>query len=199
MDWDREWVERYHRKQTTTRTALKRLAREYRLARGLLGELPPDALVLDAPCGIGPHSRRLREEGLRVLALDVNPWMLAYAQREALPERCVQGDLRRLPLAEQVVDAAIVIRIFHYLEQPAERRAVLAELARVVRGRIVLSFMHPVAFAPLVKRRPTRKTQTLAAIRADAAACGLRVARVRPVLPFVKRLWFVALEPERGS
>ena len=31
-------------------------------------------------------------------------------------------------------------------------------------------------------------------IRADAAACGLRVAKVRPVLPFVKRMWFAALE-----
>lgn len=195
MDWDREWVERYHRKQTTTRTALKRLKREYRISRALLGELSPGALVLDAPCGIGPHSRRLREDGLAVLALDVNPWMLAYAQREAQPARCVQGDLRQLPLADGVADAAIVIRIFHYLDEPAERRAVLAELARVVRGRIVVSFMHPVAVAPLLKRRPTRKTQTLGEIRADAEACGLRVAQVRPVLPFVKRLWFVALEP----
>ena len=43
---DRPWVERYHRKQTTTRTAASRLRREYRIARSLLGELRAGATIL---------------------------------------------------------------------------------------------------------------------------------------------------------
>lgn len=191
---DRPWVERYHRKQTTTRTAAGRLRREYRIARSLLGELPARATILDLPCGIGPHSRRLTQEGHRVISVDRNRWMLGYAHHEAKPYLCVQGDARQIPLQNDLADGALVIRLFHYLDEPAERQAVLSEVSRVTRGRIVLSFMHPIAVAPLLKARPTRKTQDLAQIRQDAEACGLRVAKVRPVFPFVKRHWFVALE-----
>ncbi|MGE0711103.1 MAG: class I SAM-dependent methyltransferase [Planctomycetota bacterium] len=191
---DREWVERYHRKQTGTRTAQRRLRREHRIVRALLGPLGPGAVVLDVPCGIGPHTRRLQEEGLRVIACDRNRWMLEHALRDARPWRLLQADARRLPLASDVADAALVIRLLHYLDDPAERRAVLSEAARVARGPVVISFMHPIAVAPLLKARPTRKTQDVATIRRDAEACGLRVARLRPVFPFVKRIWFAALE-----
>ncbi len=192
---DEQQVERYHRKQTTTRTARRRLARETAIVRGLLADLAPSSLILDAPCGVGPNTRSLQAAGYRVIALDLNPFMLRHAVRDAAPAHTVRADAFALPLADRSVDAVVVVRLLHYLATADERRALLAEARRVARRRVVVSFMHRIAVAPLLKARPTRKTTDVTTLRADAAAVGLRVTRVRPVLPFVKRMWFVALEP----
>jgi ubiquinone/menaquinone biosynthesis C-methylase UbiE len=193
----REGADRYYRKRTTSPTARRRLRREYAIVRRLLGDLPPGATVVDAPCGIGPHSRRLKEEGFRVIGVDKSPHMLRHAVADDTCHHALIGDVRALPLADDCAAGALVIRLLHYMDRPEDRRALLREAGRVA-PRVVVSFMHPVAVAPLLKARPTRKTQTLATIRADAEAVGLRIARVRPVFPVLKRLWFVALERSGG-
>ncbi|MBI4574653.1 MAG: class I SAM-dependent methyltransferase [Planctomycetes bacterium] len=196
VNMDAAAAERYHARRTTLASARRRLFREWAIVRGLLGPLRSGERVLDCPCGIGPHARRLGELGARVVAADLSPAMLAYAVREAAPAWAVVADARRLPLRDRSVDATLVVRLLHHLGLREDRLAVLREAARVSRTRVVVSFMHRIALAPLLRPRPTRSTMDLSAFRREAASAGLRVERVRPVLPFVKRMWFVALVPD---
>lgn len=150
--------------------------------------------MVDAPCGIGPHLPGLAALGARVFALDLSPHMLRYARRDGAPELALQADVRRLPLADDAADSIILIRLWRYLKTPAERIAVLSEARRVARRRVVISFLHPISYASLVRTNPTRDTITLATLRAEAAQAGLAVVKLRPLAPFVKRMWFAAFE-----
>lgn len=162
--------------------------------RRLLGAVPRGALVVDAPCGIGPHIPGLQALGARVLALDLSPHMLAHAQADARPALALQADVRHLPLQSDAADSIIQIRLWRYLKTPAERLAVLREARRVARRRVVISFLHPISYAALVRANPTRDTISLTTLRAEAAQAGLRVVKLRPLAPFVKRMWFAAFE-----
>ena len=59
-------------------------------------DLPPEATVLDAPCGHGRIANRLAARGLRVVGLDTNQGFLELARRDA---------------ADSEVDARSVLRL----------------------------------------------------------------------------------------
>jgi len=102
-----------------------------------LGDLR-GGLFLDACCGTGDLSLALEAAGGRVLGIDFTPEMLARAQVKGDGRRAgfVAADALRLPLRDASVDAATIA---FGLRNVADRRAGLAELARVVRpGGLVL-------------------------------------------------------------
>lgn len=61
-------------------------------------------MLLDAGCGTGYFSRRWREMGKQVTALDLSPGMLDMARALDSAESYIPGDIERLPLADQSVD-----------------------------------------------------------------------------------------------
>jgi SAM-dependent methyltransferase len=98
-------------------------------ADGVLARLEPvrarDGLVLEFGCGSGLLTRYLVDAGLRVLATDASPAMLAIA-RETLGDRC---EIRRLTLPDDPIpEADAIVGIGHalsYLDTAADiRRAV---------------------------------------------------------------------------
>lgn len=60
--------------------------------------------VLDAGCGTGRFSRRWRDAGCRVTALDLSDAMLTQAQATEAAHAYVCGDIEALPLADGCVD-----------------------------------------------------------------------------------------------
>jgi len=60
--------------------------------------------VLDAGCGTGYFSRRWRDMGKQVTALDLSQGMLDVASALNSAESYIPGDIERLPLADQSVD-----------------------------------------------------------------------------------------------
>ena len=72
----------------------------------LMALLPPSEVgsVLDAGCGTGWFSRRWREKGHQVIALDLSPGMLAQARRDASAQHYLLGDIEALPLQRHSVD-----------------------------------------------------------------------------------------------
>jgi SAM-dependent methyltransferase len=112
-------------------------------AIGSLGELVPGASVLDIPTGGGVALRGIRPgQGIRYVAADISPGMLARA-RAAARERGVGdqvefevADVERLPFAVGEFDRVISFAGLHCFPRP---RAAVLEIARVIRpgGRFI--------------------------------------------------------------
>lgn len=108
------------------------------LIHQLLNDIP-QGKILDAGCGTGYVSRRLRmHDKYEITALDISQDMLNEAQRNNVADYYVQGDIEHLPLLSNQFDAVIsslAIQWCHSLEQA------LTELVRVLKpgGHLYLS------------------------------------------------------------
>lgn len=105
----------------------------------LAADLPDGARVLDAGCGAG---RAVLETlgDYETLGLDLSASQLALAGERAPGAALVRGDLARLPLAADSVDA--VTSLHAVIHVPRERHgATFAEFARVCRpgGRLLVT------------------------------------------------------------
>lgn len=119
------------------------------VVRALLAALTPGVAV-DAGCGSGRHSAHLAELGHAVIGVDASPEMLAFA-RERVPGGDFRtGDVRALPVADDIADVVVCALAISHLPD----LAAVAELARVLRpgGTLVLSNPHPFATAVLGAR-----------------------------------------------
>jgi SAM-dependent methyltransferase len=168
------------------------------------GWLPAAGPVLDLGSGTGHLSARIeRELGLEVVGADVSDIHVTGRP----PVLVADG---ALPFANDAFAAALLFFMLHY---PAEPRGLLAEVARVTRGPVILvQSLHASRFgyawlrarefvwstiafhlSKLVGYVPrdatfsmaARRFYTAATLERDAAAAGLRVRsrRERPVLP----------------
>jgi SAM-dependent methyltransferase len=122
-----------------------------------VAELAPrdGGIVLDAGCGTGRALPALRD-GVggtgTVIAVDLTAEMLAEAIRRGRGALAtlVMGDVTRLPLATEAVDAIFAAGLLPHLPDPV---AGLAELARVTRPGGRLALFHPVGRAATARRR----------------------------------------------
>jgi len=113
---------------------------EVEILRAFLGSLSEPERLLDAGCGQGtPILRKLHAAG-SALGVDFSRAQLRLADR-AVPEAAlVQGELTRLPVAGDTVDAVTAYHSLIHL--PLEdRAAAFAEFARVLApgGRLLVS------------------------------------------------------------
>jgi SAM-dependent methyltransferase len=193
---------RYERRRyggLVRRTNLRLVVRA--ILRGLDGVLP-GGLVLDAPCGTGILSEPLRARGLRVVAADISPAMLDVAHGRGGDLSYVRADLERPPFRAGIFDGAVCNRFLMHLPS-ATRIAVLRALAAASRGPLVVTVCHPYtiksagrALRRLVGARAKRSPRiTRAELDAEAAAAGLRVARLIAVMPFFSEIWVAVLVP----
>jgi ubiquinone/menaquinone biosynthesis C-methylase UbiE len=110
---------------------------EQAVVREILDGLPP-GVALDAACGTGRHATYLAELGHEVIGVDSSPEMLAVARTKVPSGEFHEGDLYRLPLADETVDLVVcAIALSHV---PDLDRA-MGELVRVLRpgGHLVIS------------------------------------------------------------
>ena len=126
------------------------------LARAVSG---PVRTVLDLACGSGAMTRELASTGRTVIGVDISSAELALAAERA-PGPWLQGDIRRLPLADNSVDA--VTASLGLVVVP-EREQVLAEVTRVLKPGGVLAAIAPSlrGIAPRDVRVLTRVTTRL--------------------------------------
>jgi ubiquinone/menaquinone biosynthesis C-methylase UbiE len=145
--------------------------------------------ILDAGCGAGPLSARLRDRGAVVSGFDASAAMVALARK-----RLGDGvDLRvaalgePLPYDDAAFDDVVSSLVLHYLEDwgPA-----LAELRRVLRpgGRLIVAVQHPFTDYVYCDPRPNYHETTswtdewtlLPAVRDQRAAARPGRARAPP-------------------
>ena len=174
--------------------------RDARLLRALFARhaVPATGLVLDAACGPGRMADAVLGSGgsserfARYVGCDVARAMLA---EHALPGRAVQASVAALPFADRAFETAVLCRLLHHLADPAERRCVLAELARVTRSWIAVSFWdagtwrgrrrrpRPAGFPASTRRRDARIAIARAELAEELAAAGAEVVGWRSSFP----------------
>jgi SAM-dependent methyltransferase len=174
--------------------------REQGLVRDLLARIDPKpAAILDIPCGHGRFTAQFRQAALeRVVCSDL--WQrhldaLAAAEPpEGTPIVLRQADLLgRLPFDDREFDLVFDFRLFQHLQESGQRRHVAAELARVARRHLIVSYyrtpsLHAVqqALRRVVRRRMYRvQFQKGDEFRALFTDLGCRVRGEWPVLPMV--------------
>lgn len=108
------------------------------------GAPEPGARCLDVCTGTGGVALALAARGADVVGLDLSPGMLVQAERKARVRglsdrtRFVQMDAQRMTFAERSFDLVTCCMALHEMAE-GERAAVLAEIARVARGRVVVA------------------------------------------------------------
>jgi len=99
--------------------------------------LSAGARVADVGCGHGRHALALAQRGARVVGADASGPLLSRARdlghELGVPAQWVRADMRSLPFRSQAFDAALSMDAFGFFATDDEDRAVLAELARIVR------------------------------------------------------------------
>ena len=108
-----------------------------RTAASLAPLLDPVCPVVEVGIGTGVVALGLRELGFTVVGVDLSPAMAQRARRR-LGSVVAVADAARLPVADAVVEQAVSVWLLHVV---ADRAAVLAEVARVLRpgGRYLVS------------------------------------------------------------
>ena len=101
--------------------------------------------LLDVGCGTGCFLREVKTNRprLQVIGLDLSPYYLAVARRKLQPwsrARFVEGMAEVMPFGDEEFDTVTCIYLFHELP-PEVRRAVVAEIRRVLRPGGVLIFV----------------------------------------------------------
>jgi malonyl-CoA O-methyltransferase len=96
----------------------------------------PGVQLLDAGCGTGHFSRRWRELGKQVTALDLAPGMLAFARQQQAADDYLLGDIENVPLPDAAVDICFSSLVVQWC---SDLPRALAELYRVTRpGGVIL-------------------------------------------------------------
>jgi len=178
-----------------------------------LDGLTPGSRVLDLPCGSGRLEAMLVKRGFDVVAADYSMPMIEVARayhaegvladpatRERL--RFERQDVMSTTFEDQSFDAVICNRLLHHYPEPGTRRRILAELARICRGRLIVSYYDNFALSAvkfhLVNRlrgvKPVDRIPISSArFRADCEAVGLRCVRRLPVRNGISPQTYVVL------
>ena len=104
----------------------------------LAATLPSDAVVGELGCGSAPLSQLIAPFVSQAIAIDSSTAMLSAARQrlQGLGNvRIEQATLTELPLADQSLDAAWLVLVLPYLDDPVE---VLRESARVLKPKAAL-------------------------------------------------------------
>src|SRR5690349_3864702 len=89
--------------------------------------------VVDIGCGDGAFVRALRGAGADAIGVDID---VQPAHRRDPEGRYLKGGAERLPLPDQSVDVATMMRSLHHVPDP---RSAFPELARVVREYVYIA------------------------------------------------------------
>ena len=129
---------RWTRSPRARRTHAKELAIVAAFLKGCEADQGGDALkdLLDVPCGTGRFRSLLQDHASTLVSLDASREMLAAAP--GAPQ--LQASVHQLPLLGRSADFILCSRLLHHFQTSTERAMVLAELARVSRRWIVLSY-----------------------------------------------------------
>jgi ubiquinone/menaquinone biosynthesis C-methylase UbiE len=122
--------------------------------------LPGGSVIADMGCGTGSVTAGLARHAARVLAVDSSAAMLKAARRRMAGMANVQlirADLSTVPVDTASVDAALLILVLSYVEEPRE---VLREAARILKpdGRVVVVDLLPHDSEDFRRRMAHRRT-----------------------------------------
>ena len=169
-------------------------------------QLVPPGRVLDVPCGCGRVGFWLARCGFTVTAADLSDAMLEITREEAARQSLAvdvqKQDVERLQFAAKSFDSVISFRLFHHFPNREIRARVVAELCRVARRQVVISYFSPWSTSALKQRgqffffnHPQKKFPTSRhELRGYFEANGFRLVRDFAQSPFFHTLHLAVFE-----
>jgi SAM-dependent methyltransferase len=129
--------------------------REYSLIARLLSSQPRSGTLLELPCGGGRLSPAMDGFSDLMIEADVALGQVQYGRRHSevkTPQVWMTASALRIPFRDASVDAVVCIRLCHHLPRAEEREQLVAELLRVARRFVVLTFFDYHSFKNLLRR-----------------------------------------------
>ncbi|MDX1498806.1 MAG: class I SAM-dependent methyltransferase [Woeseiaceae bacterium] len=177
----RRYNEAYRDKPTKRWSTVRELA----LLGRLFDSQPHCRTLLDIPCGGGRLSEAIASATTTLIEADTGLGQLLYA-REQSPVRSsrlwMTASAFHIPFADESIDAVVCIRLCHHLPTQAEREHLLAELLRVARRYVVMTFFDYHSPKNLLRRlrapfnnKPPKLTMTRQRVAEVAAAHGAKL------------------------
>ena len=165
------------------RKPLKRLSttREHQILQHLLRGQPHSATMLEIPCGGGRISPQLEHATDLLIQADTGLGQILYGMTQeklSIPQMWMTANAFHIPLRDSSVDAVVCIRLSHHLPANRQREALLAELLRVARGYVIMTFFDYHSIKNTLRRLRNKKpklTMKLSRVSAVAAAHGARL------------------------
>jgi 2-polyprenyl-3-methyl-5-hydroxy-6-metoxy-1,4-benzoquinol methylase len=165
-------------------------AAEWEAVRACL-ELSPGLTVLDAGCGPGYYSLRLREAGAEVRGMDLSPAMLA--EYRALDFEGEEASLETFR-SDARYDRILAAGVLEFVDDPA---TALRNLAGLLKDGGLLVCLIPAAGLPGAAYAAAHRllgcparVRVTGSYTALAAACGLRTAKTAKATPLSLALAF---------
>jgi uncharacterized protein YbaR (Trm112 family)/ubiquinone/menaquinone biosynthesis C-methylase UbiE len=166
------------------RKLLKRFStiREYQILKRLLSGQQRCATMLEIPCGGGRLSPQLIDATDLLIQADIGMGQILYAMTQEtfnIPQIYMTASAFSIPLRDSSVDASVCVRLSHHLATAKQRESLLAELLRVSRRYVIMTFFDDNSIKNKLRRlrgKRTKLTMTIAQISELAAAQGARLA-----------------------
>lgn len=121
----------------------------------------PVGTVLDLPSGAGRFLPLLGGVSHSIVAMDVAAAMLRQGEGRwsgvGHEPKMVAASASAIPLADDSVDVVFCARLLHHLSDTPSRQALFAELARVTRRGVVLSFFDATCYRNWRRQRTVRR------------------------------------------
>ena len=134
-DYNRAYRDKFFKRRSTWK--------EFKLLEHLLGSQPRCRTLLDVPCGGGRLSPQMEPYTDILIEADAGLGQLRYLKSTARPETTrvwMSASAFHLPFLPQSVDGVVCVRLCHHLPTAAERERLVAELLRVARRFVVMTF-----------------------------------------------------------
>lgn len=173
--------------------ALKRSStrREFDLLRSHIARVGRSRVILDLPCGGGRLTPAFADSADLVIEADIALGQVLYGRREsqvATPRAWMTASAFHIPLRDRAVDGTISVRLSHHLPTAAERERHLAELLRVSRRFVIMTFFDHYSLKNGLRRlrrpfdrQPPKMTMTTSQVAAIAERHGARLLAAPPL------------------
>jgi SAM-dependent methyltransferase len=201
--YDEDQAARYAKSKLTNRRVHDA---ECRLAARALAGVDRSETIMDAPCGAGRMTTFLAELGFRPAAADVSPAMVDLARQNfadaGLDVPVEVADLENTGWPDDAYDNLFSFRFFHHLPTHDLQRRVAAEMCRVTRRRVLVSYLDARSWtsrrraleARLKRRIPGKHTLTPPQMTRLFEAAGFRVVADYARLPLIHSLRILVAE-----
>lgn len=165
--------------------------REYALIARHLARVGRSRVILDLPCGGGRLTPAFAESAGLVIEADIALGQLLYGRQQssvATPRVWMTASAFHIPLRDQAVDGTISVRLSHHLPTEAERERHLAEILRVSRRFVIMTYFDHHSLKNRLRRlrrpfdrQPPKMTMTTARVAEIARAHGARLVDAPPL------------------
>jgi SAM-dependent methyltransferase len=168
--------------------------RESLLIRRFVRRVGRSQAILEIPCCGGRLTHAFPDATDFVIEADIALGQVRYGRQASkldVPRVWMTASAFHIPLRDGCVDGTICVRLSHHLPTPLERERLFAELLRVSRRFVIVTFFDRHSLKHLTwrlrhpfSRKPRKPAMTSAEVAALARAHGARLADTAPLARF---------------